>query len=249
MMTQLDHYVQSCLPETYTPLGVKLLPYSIGHYQLMRRYKCSFTADKETVIDPATIIPDLLLGIAICSRTYDEFCEFEKNDVEWCLNTSWFSRWRLKTTLYGRHLRKSYKTITILGLFMSFFEFLSKDSDFDTWMNKWSTYVKKQIKTDKDFNFLIETVKFEKYMRDSIMVPKVFNEDDDGEGKVSGAHWTTSVLHVLMSEFGYSHTDALDVPISQALALYYKHLEKSGQIEFMSDYDLEYLSAAQPQKS
>ncbi len=81
---QFDHYVTAAIPEPYFIGLVKLRPYSIGHVLLMRRFDCAFGDENP---ERSGGIIDLYLGLAICSRTYEDFLEFIQTDDEfdrWC---------------------------------------------------------------------------------------------------------------------------------------------------------------------
>lgn len=59
----------AAIPEPVQILGLKLRPFSLGHYRLLRRLGCKFVADESTTAD----IGDLLLGVAVCSMRVEEF--------------------------------------------------------------------------------------------------------------------------------------------------------------------------------
>lgn len=83
----LKAYVDAVIPEPFVVLGVPLRPYSLGHYLLMVKFDCAFASDNS---DAMASIEDLLLGVAICSRTYEDFLEWIHNpqDVE-----DWMKEW------------------------------------------------------------------------------------------------------------------------------------------------------------
>jgi hypothetical protein len=56
-------YFRAAYPEPWQVLGVKLLPFSFGHYLKLHRIGCAFISEDE---QPATI-GDLLTGIVVCS--------------------------------------------------------------------------------------------------------------------------------------------------------------------------------------
>jgi len=85
-MSQLEQYVRAAIPEPYIILGVKLRPFSLGHYLLMARFDCAFAADSEKKGGVA----DLLLGIAICCRTFEDFIEFINEEETF---NNWFEQW------------------------------------------------------------------------------------------------------------------------------------------------------------
>lgn len=198
-MTQLDNYVRAAIPDPYTILGVRLKPFCLGHYFLMQRFDCAFATDaKETEGG----ILDLLLGVAICSRSYEEFLDF-----------------------------------------------IADDDAFNTWMKKWSAYITKEIKHNRKFNFLHKMIMFQEYMKNGVIIPQFFEEEEAQDAKTSGAHWTQSVLLVMTSELGYTHTEALNAPLSKVLADYFKFAEKSGMVSLMSDEELAMIESNKEEKS
>jgi hypothetical protein len=81
-MSKRFNYIDAILTNS-TPriMGVKLRPFSIGHYLLMKKYDCNYVSD-----EPAdTSIDDLVLSISICCRKFDEFVDFisDKNCLKW----------------------------------------------------------------------------------------------------------------------------------------------------------------------
>ena len=91
-------FFAAAYPEPWQVLGVKLRPFSLGHYIKLSRLGCAFVSDKE---EHATL-SDLLLGIVVCSmpnhvdQSRDEFWQ-------------WLSRteggWRWKLYKFGQWLR------------------------------------------------------------------------------------------------------------------------------------------------
>lgn len=193
-MTVLDMYTRACVPDTPTILGVKLRPFSLGHYFLFNRYDCGYVKSKE---EDGGII-DLFLGVAICSRTYEDFLEFANDE-----------------------------------------------KSFNEYMKVWGEEITRRIKEDKEFNFVHKMMDFQDYMRNAIVIPKFFYNKNDG--KESGAHWSVSLLNALVSECGYTQSEALNAPLSKALFDYYKHLENNGVISLMGDDELQLLAEMEAQ--
>lgn len=78
-------FFKAAIPEPFVILGLRLKPFSLGHYILMNRFEVAFVAAGEATAD----IPDLVLGVLICSKTYDDFLAFidredcQKQVEEW----------------------------------------------------------------------------------------------------------------------------------------------------------------------
>lgn len=87
MNTQLSTYTKSLIPEPFTIFGVELRPLSLGHLFLMNRFDCKFASE-----DPNEKggIDDLLLGVAICCRSFGEFNAFIRDGQKF---TKWCKRW------------------------------------------------------------------------------------------------------------------------------------------------------------
>jgi hypothetical protein len=120
-----------------------------------------------------------------------------------------------------------------------FIEFINDPAHFNKWCKQWGIEVTKALKKDKNFNFLHKMMLFKEYMKNGLIVPKFFEGDNQGDGKTSGAHWSQSVLLVLTGELGYTYSEAVNMPLSKALADYFKWAEKGGMVTLMNDDELE----------
>lgn len=65
-------YPTAAIPEPYQILGLRLKPLSLGHYLLMERFNVAFVSS----IEATATQDDLILGVLICSMTYEEFINF-----------------------------------------------------------------------------------------------------------------------------------------------------------------------------
>lgn len=174
-------YQNAALPEPYRILGRKLLPFSLGHYMLLRRFDCAFIADEERIPELA----DLIFGVLICERNYRQG-ERLVNDAD-------------AFTKASHELGKSNEGIEYLGL--------------------------------------IEKIKlFKDYIKDGSQMPPYWNESR--ETRISGQHWSQSMLVSLMSELGYSRIDALNAPLTQVMADYLALAENNGSIRLMTESEI-----------
>lgn len=64
-MARADYFRASC-PETWQVLGVRLRPFSLGHFIKLYRLGCSFVLDDA---DRAPTLADLVMGVAVCSMS------------------------------------------------------------------------------------------------------------------------------------------------------------------------------------
>lgn len=65
----MREFLQAQVPEPVQVLGVRLRPLSLGHIILLHRFECAFLTGGTPGFD------DLVLGILICSQTFDDFVE------------------------------------------------------------------------------------------------------------------------------------------------------------------------------
>lgn len=195
MTTQLGSYVKSILPEPHVILGLKMRPFCLGHLFLMERFECGYAS-----IDPSyqRSYIDLLLSLAICCRTYEEFLEFMEDKKE-----------------------------------------------FNRWTKEWGKKMAKYLKQNKDFDPLTPMIQFEKYVKDGIAIPKYWETRETDLSDRSGAHWSQNVFVVMLSELNYTRTEALNMPLSQALGECFKMAENKGALTLMNDDELQMIEAAE----
>ena len=101
-------YAVSAIPEPYRILGLRLKPFSLGHYLLMQRFGCRFIVGDATTAERN----DLLLGVLICSMNHADFLafieqpDFLKEVQKWGKSVSLFD-FPEKSKLFQRYLRES----------------------------------------------------------------------------------------------------------------------------------------------
>ncbi len=170
-------YFKAAIPEPYRILGLKLKPFSLGHYFLMRRFGNGFVGDETTNASRE----DLLLGILICSMRHDEFLKF------------------------------------------------IEQKDFIKQIKKWG-------KKAGIFDLPSKAMLFRDYLKAAQEAPQFWIEQEDGTE--SGGHWSQAVLTTLMGQLGYSRAEAMETPLAQALADFYKHAESLGIVRLMTDEEI-----------
>ncbi len=65
-------YISAAIPEPYRILGLRMLPFSLGRYRILRRLECAFVSDEETNAS----ISDLIIGVLACSMPCRDFLAF-----------------------------------------------------------------------------------------------------------------------------------------------------------------------------
>ena len=68
MKTAADYFTAT-MPEPWQVLGLRLRPFSLGHYKLLRRFNCAFVQDDAVNCERG----DVVLGVLICSMKPAEF--------------------------------------------------------------------------------------------------------------------------------------------------------------------------------
>ena len=80
MTRDANSIIAAALPQPYRILGLRLRPFSLGHYLLLSRHDCAFVASESR---PATRA-DLVLACLVCSMRFDEFeAWIEPRPVRW----------------------------------------------------------------------------------------------------------------------------------------------------------------------
>jgi len=173
-----DNYSLAALPEPYRILGLRLKPFSLGHYLLLQRFDCAFVRDDGGAVDRS----DLILGVLVCSMSYSEFTKFvdQKN-----------------------FLREVAKW--------------GKKMGFDTVVN-WQKPAKL----------------FQAYLKAGVPEPDYISLEPL---ESVGAGWTQNLKITLMTRLGHTEAEALDMPLSCALADYYKLAESEGMIRLLTAED------------
>lgn len=65
-------YFQAAIPEPFRILGLRLRPFSLGHYLLLRRFDNAFVSETSTTATREAVI----FAVLVCSMKYEEFLEF-----------------------------------------------------------------------------------------------------------------------------------------------------------------------------
>jgi hypothetical protein len=225
-LRQLDNYVQAAIQEPFNVLGLELRPLSLGHVFLMRRFDCPFASD-----DPNQMggCPDLCLATLICSRTYEGFLEFI-NNRELQLNHFW----ELPEVIYNKILdtiakvRKWHLPFFLINWFIPMPTYTAR------WLHKWDKTISKAFKKKK-LDAIEQFQRFNEYRQTDIYIP-YYTILVQG-GSTSGAHWSMNIYQFMTKELGYSKSEALNMPLAQAIVEYYKGLETVGTIQLHNDFE------------
>jgi len=201
-MAIANNFFAAACPEPWQILGVKLRPFSLGHYIKLSRLGCAFVSEKET----QATLSDLLLGCVVCSMPT---AVDQERDPFWL----WLGRRRggLRYRLYcfKQWLRRKPA---------------ATPAEYDAFA--WGQSI-------GEIDLSAKVALFSDYMDQCSAAPAYVEEHRDTPAKLSGAHWTQSVLSSLVSQCGYTMEEALNVPISRALADFIKQAESDGAVRLL----------------
>ena len=196
-------FFAAAIPEPWQILGVKLRPFSLGHYLKLSRLGCAFVSEQETNAS----LSDLILGCIVCSMptTVDQ-----EADPFWL----WLGRTTggLKYKLHAAKQRMLGKKIPT-------------PAEYDCFI--WGEQLGSKI------NLAEKIQQFKSYLDSNSVVPPYVEIKRESSGHTSGAHWTHSVLSALVSRCGYDMEQALNVPVSRALSDFIKQAETDGAVSIL----------------
>ncbi len=197
-------------PEPYRILGLRLKPFSLGHFLILSRHGCSFVAPGAATATRQ----DLVFACLICSMDYDEFNEWQGQSpmTIWKQFKTFLSFVVLGHPLLGLKLAK---------------ECSATNADIIEWGNKVGV-----------FDLPSKVALFQKYLAEHSASPKYWIEKPNAEE--GGSHWSQNVLLTLTGELGFSQSQALNMPLREALLHFFKHAETLGVVKLMSEDEIEH---------
>jgi hypothetical protein len=165
----MPSYVHIALPDSHSILGLNLEPFCLGHYILLSKYGCSFVAEDSSEDGKVGVnIGDLLLGLMVCSQTYEDAQTYllgmERNNTQ-------------EVFLSKEEKQKARQAVKLT--------------------KKWGKYVTKTLKKVNSFSIYEHLTGFGLYIKEGCKQPIYFFEDDKDEG-TTGGHWSQSIKLSLM---------------------------------------------------
>jgi hypothetical protein len=109
-MTLDAAYLRAAVPEPVQVLGLRLKPFSLGHYLLLARFNCAY------VTGATPTLGDLVLGALVCSQTYADALDFLSGDWQqdvqkWDVKlTRQNVDWKSRVTLLADYIRAGMVT-------------------------------------------------------------------------------------------------------------------------------------------
>jgi hypothetical protein len=223
----LEAYVNATLPPKYTIWGLELKDLCLGHYLLMRKYGSNYANDEITNVD----IIDLLIGLIICSKTYEQGIDFFNQEP-----IPFFSFRNFKSFLSYVSFVKMGKCKYIPKINGTAYGVSKRNGGAFYEISKYGRFVV-TLSNNNKINLPQSFSLFSKYLEDGRKMPFYWTTRDDE--KASGSHWSLSLFNVLVGKLGYSSSDALNIPLSKAFYEYAKYAESEGAIELFENEEEE----------
>jgi hypothetical protein len=96
-MNQDYIYYVALIPDTYKVLGIRLQPFSIGHYILLHRLGSPFiTGERKPTL------ADFIQSVLICAGNWKEGLEIETDPLQWLKMRIW--RWRFRKKNFAKEI-------------------------------------------------------------------------------------------------------------------------------------------------
>lgn len=104
-------------------------------------------------------------------------------------------------------------------------------------LRQWGNRVKAALRRDKEFSIYERFAMFQRYIADGSKMPRFWILKE--ESSAASAPWYQNVKLALMSQLGYTESQALNLPLSLAFLDYFRHAEASGTIRLYTDQENE----------
>jgi len=203
------------IPDSLTLLGATLKPLSLGHLVLLEKANC-LSLDNWNA---------MLVCILICSMDYDQFLEaVESNRIEVSGYNSFLNRLAVKCGL-------AFKEKTI--------PFCKDTSEGKCLVTLWRESILKGIEHDNTFNMFSIMEQLRLYIESSlanipIIADKSESKSKKQSAKFSYADLAASVIKVVMSEYNFTESALMNMPLAKSRYWFLSVLEKHDKIKLLS---------------
>jgi hypothetical protein len=102
-------------------------------------------------------------------------------------------------------------------------------------LRRWGRTVRRAIKRDKAFSVFERFSMFQRYIEEGSKLPRFWVLKEE-TGPVT-APWYQNVKLSLMSQLGYTESQALNIPLRVAFQDYFRHAESCGTLRLYSDQE------------
>lgn len=149
---------------------------------------------------------DLLLGVAVCSM--DSHPDPSKDDFWNWLNREEPEGWRKFVFKLGRMFGAKLPTPAELDM----------------------ARLGRRVGS---IDFSEKAKVFAEYVEAHSKAPAYWDTSAEGS-RTAGGHWSQSIIYTMVSKCGYTPHEAYNVPLSKALADFFKHAESEGCVRLMT---------------
>ena len=209
-MDSFKTYSERIISPTPAILGLKLIPYTLGHSMLLKSAKSVFVCGGMEKLDMRHLIGELVFAILVCSTTYDEFL-VEMNNGE-----------------FVKYMNQYVSAINdeILKL---------KDKKPSKKRKRFT--IKKDVSLDglNRINLLDKIAQFTQYIKDGTSPPMYYPASGD-ENNVSNnpVELEQSIISTLMSECNFTRSECFNLPLTETLAAYLLYAYRQGAVRLES---------------
>lgn len=204
-------YTDRVLQPTPVIMGLKLLPFTLGHSMILKRAKSEFmvgSIESLQALNNNAMILELVFAIMVCSTTYDE----------------------LQTEIHNGNFNNEVK---------KYFKFIRKQLNLPKY--KWQMWLRRIIKKlfpflkDKKPFFLVAEVKtFLDYIKAGTSAPSYEVNKTESDIQTNPIEPEEAIISTLMTDCGFSRSECLNLPLSETLSAYLLYAYKQGTIDLLS---------------
>lgn len=200
---------EAVLPDRAIVLGLKLHPFSLGHYMLLYKHRNAFVCDETTTATRE----DLIFACLVCSMTFDEF-------------NAWLDRPAIgllgKAVEFARFCTCCSSRAELIAAMAGNRVLL----DVVRWGRKIGL-----------FNLTEKVALFREYFDQSTKEPKYWIEREST--RQPGGHWCEDVFITLTGCCGFTREQALNMPVREALMHFFTYAQTQGAVTLMRDEEIE----------
>jgi len=201
-------------PQPYQILGLRLRPFSLGHYFLLRRLGCGVVSDKSSCLTRE----DLIVACLVCSMRPKDF-------QEWIDSGKLGFLGRLKAWLlfFVGKIRKAELLFALSG-------------------QKWEYEAARWGRKCGLFDINEKGRLFVEYMDETARMPKYWLEKEPDGG--SGTHWAHNVLVTLTGQMGFAEERVMEMSLRESLLHFFRYAESNGVVRLMTEEEISFTEAA-----
>ena len=126
-------------------------------------------------------------------------------------------------------------------------ELLNNEKELKRICNKISKHIIKVSKKEKGWNIWEKIVMFKQYIRYFSDIPN-FTIENQSNSAASGIDWKQNLFTIAKSEWGYTDTEILNMPLSRLFYEWCSFAEKNGSIHVLNHDEMEQVESIRQEK-